>query len=322
MKISPGDYTRSFTVLSCSYVTRLTTYKMTSPSANSRKCDTRRIALASLFCGSLLIVVWVLRSLPSLSSKQLARLRIPTSADDVRLLNDILSVYKEENYWSVLGVFCVLYVFLQTFAIPGPIVLSLLSGALFGKYIGLAIVSIVATIGAMFCYLLTMSLGRSLVYQYFPNQISGFKSKIDQHRDNLLYYMLFLRLTPIFPNLFVNMASPIIDIPLGTFTLATFFGLIPANYLHVTTGMTLQNLRSIHGALDWKALFLLFGLGGLALIPTLFKTQLQNMESALERRSPGRSDSDSEENGEDFTVTFIKSSLRDERRRSKRTHHL
>lgn len=45
--------------------------------------------------------------------------------------------------------------------------------------------------------------------------------------------MLFLRVTPTLPNMFINVASPIVDVPYHIFFLATFIGLIPAAYVTV-----------------------------------------------------------------------------------------
>lgn len=45
--------------------------------------------------------------------------------------------------------------------------------------------------------------------------------------------MLFLRITPTLPNLFINLASPIVDVPFHVFFLATLIGLVPAAYITV-----------------------------------------------------------------------------------------
>jgi uncharacterized membrane protein YdjX (TVP38/TMEM64 family) len=45
--------------------------------------------------------------------------------------------------------------------------------------------------------------------------------------------MLFLRITPTLPNLFINLASPIVDVPFHIFFFATLIGLIPAAYITV-----------------------------------------------------------------------------------------
>lgn len=58
-------------------------------------------------------------------------------------------------------------------------------------------------------------------------------SQVSRRRERLLNYMLFLRLTPTLPNTFINVASPIVDVPYHTFFLATVVGLIPAAYVTV-----------------------------------------------------------------------------------------
>ena len=68
------------------------------------------------------------------------------------------------------------------------------------------------------------------------------------------------------PNWFINLSSPLLGIPLSTFFWATFIGLIPANYIHVTTGVTLESLT-----IPTSTIFGMILLGLMALIPTFFK---------------------------------------------------
>ena len=64
------------------------------------------------------------------------------------------------------------------------------------------------------------------MYHYFFMQIA-------KRKEKLLNYMLFLRITPTLPNTFINMASPIVDIPFHIFFAATLVGLVPASYITV-----------------------------------------------------------------------------------------
>lgn len=45
--------------------------------------------------------------------------------------------------------------------------------------------------------------------------------------------MLFLRLTPTLPHTFINVASPMVNVPYHIFFLGTFIGLIPAAFVTV-----------------------------------------------------------------------------------------
>ncbi|KAJ8626025.1 hypothetical protein MRB53_019332 [Persea americana] len=79
--------------------------------------------------------------------------------------------------------------------------------------------------------------------------------------ESLLNYMLFLRVTPTLPNTFINVASPIVDVPYHIFFLATLIGLIPAAYVTVRAGIALGELRSIGTYMISKQLWPYFSLG-------------------------------------------------------------
>ena len=104
--------------------------------------------------------------------------------------------------------------------------LSLLSGTLFGGIRGFFLVTICATVGASCCYGLSYMLGRNMFLKMFPGMISKFYSRIQQNKDNLLFYMLFCRITPMIPNFFINVASPIIGVPYWIFAVVTLVGLV------------------------------------------------------------------------------------------------
>jgi len=153
--------------------------------------------------------------------------------------------------------------------------MSIMAGALFGFPFGFTIVCFNATVGASNCYLLSHLLARNFIRKYFPDKIALFAKLISSHRDNLKYYMLFLRISPLLPNWFINISSPIIDIPLSTFAFATFFGIMPATAFCVYAGLTIQELQSASDALNLKALFSLFIIAFIVLIPTIFKDKLK-----------------------------------------------
>lgn len=108
--------------------------------------------------------------------------------------------------------------------------------------------------------------------------------------------MLFLRLTPFLPNWFINVASPIVGIPLPLFVGATFFGLkhlnnnslrksglIPGVIVSVRAGLTLTELHGITDILDPQTIILIGLLGVLVLVPT-FPPVKRLMERYLGKR--------------------------------------
>ena len=85
--------------------------------------------------------------------------------------------------------------------------------------------------------------------------------------------MLFIRLTPIAPNWFVNIASPIVKVKYPHFLLSTLLGLIPANSVHIRTGSMLNDINSV--GMNVNNILFIALLGFIALIPTFFKSKLQ-----------------------------------------------
>ncbi|XWS49269.1 hypothetical protein CRYUN_Cryun13aG0149600 [Craigia yunnanensis] len=170
-------------------------------------------------------------------------LKLPRSLEDLQILRDHLEIYTSDYTIQVLVGYCVVYIFMQTFMIPGTVFMSLLAGALFGVFKGVALVVFTATAGASSCYFLSKLIGRPLVFSLWPDKPSFFQAQVAKRRERLLNYMLFLRLTPTLPNTFINVASPIVDVPYHIFLVATFIGLIPAAYITVR-GLSLSHLHS------------------------------------------------------------------------------
>lgn len=120
---------------------------------------------------------------------------------------------------------------------------------------------------------MSYTLARSLVLRKFPALFSKFHNMVNAHRHNLFWYMLFLRLTPLIPNWFVNLGSPLVGMPYIYFLTATFFGnfflmqgLMPNNFILIQTGLTLKEIDKI--GMSPKNFVTLLLLGFLALVPT------------------------------------------------------
>ena len=78
--------------------------------------------------------------------------------------------------------------------------------------------------GAAFCYLLSKFVCHKLVRKYFPARLKTWQAQIAQHHGDMLWYIIFLRITPFLPNFFINIASPIVGVKLLPFFVGTFIG--------------------------------------------------------------------------------------------------
>ncbi|MCE3049789.1 hypothetical protein HAX54_045791 [Datura stramonium] len=128
-----------------------------------------------------------------------------------------------------------------------------------------------ATAGASSCYFLSKLIGGPIVNWMWPEKLRFFQAEVSKRGDKLLNYMLFLRITPTLPSLFINLASPIVDIQFHIFFLATVIGLIPAAYITVKAGLALGELKSVKDLYDFKTLSVLFLIGAFIILPTILK---------------------------------------------------
>ncbi|XLT10421.1 hypothetical protein HN51_056214 [Arachis hypogaea] len=207
----------------------------------------------------------------TMPASEFGRIKLPRTLSDLRLLKENLSAYASNHPAPFILGYCSTYIFMQTFMIPGTIFMSLLAGALFGVVRGILLVVFNATAGASSCFFLSKLIGRPLVSWLWPEKLRFFQAEVSKRRDRLLNYMLFLRITPTLPNLFINLASPIVDVPFHIFFLATLIGLIPASYITVRAGLALGDLKSLKDLYDFKTFSVLFLIGFVAICPTLLK---------------------------------------------------
>ncbi|XP_064466247.1 transmembrane protein 41A-A-like [Ornithodoros turicata] len=196
-------------------------------------------------------------------------LKFPSSYEELKGLAELLSTYNNKHALYVLVLFTSAYLYKQTFAIPGSVFLNVLSGALFGIWRGFFLTCTLSALGASLCYMLSKICGRHHLEYYFPDRIQFLQKKVQENKHHLLFWLLFLRLFPMTPNWFLNIASPIIDVPLHLFFISVFIGLMPYNFICVQTGSILSEVKSMNDVLSWHTMGKLVMAAAVALLPSL-----------------------------------------------------
>ncbi|KAK9985006.1 hypothetical protein SO802_034531 [Lithocarpus litseifolius] len=225
-------------------------------------------AASTVVLGFLFGLVGVYLTMPA---SDYSFLKLPRNLEDLQILRDHLERYTSDYTAQVLVGYCMVYIFMQTFMIPGTVFMSLLAGSLFGVFRGVALVVFTATAGASSCYFLSKLIGRPIVFSLWPDKLKFFQAQVAKRKQGLLNYMLFLRLTPTLPNTFINFASPIVDVPYHIFFLATIIGLIPAAFVTVRAGLALGELQSVGDLYDFQSIATLFFIGIVSITPTLVR---------------------------------------------------
>ena len=125
------------------------------------------------------------------------------------------------------------YIAMVAFSLPGGLVATLTGGFLFGTVFGGLLTVFGATIGATAIFLAAKTaLGETLREKAGPK----LRKLEDGFGKNAFSYMLVLRLVPVFPFFLVNLAPAFLGVPLRTYVVATFLGIIPGTFVFASLG--------------------------------------------------------------------------------------
>jgi uncharacterized membrane protein YdjX (TVP38/TMEM64 family) len=147
-------------------------------------------------------------------------------------------VLAEHPIASVLA-FVALYIGAASLSLPGCPILTATGGMLFGWLVGGVATVVGATIGATLLFLIA----RSAIGGMLNERAAPWLAKLRQgFKEDALSYLLFLRLVPAFPFWFVNVAPAVLGVPLRTYVIATFFGIMPATFAFASAGAGLDSV--------------------------------------------------------------------------------
>lgn len=158
---------------------------------------------------------------------------------------EALKTFIASNTLTALLAYMLVYIVVVALSLPGGLIMTLAGGLLFGWQIGAPATVIAATIGATLLFLAAKtSFGETLAAKAGPSLATlreGFK-------ENALSYLLFLRLVPAFPFVIVNLAPALLGVPLRTYVLGTFLGIIPGTTAFSVAGAGLGSVVEAQNA--------------------------------------------------------------------------
>jgi len=171
-------------------------------------------------------------------------------------------------------VYVLLYIAVVAFSLPGGLLMTVSGGFFFGALAGGMYAVVGATLGATALFLIA----KTSVGDYLLSKAGDVAKKMQQgFAEDALSYMFVLRLVPLFPFFIVNLAPAFLGVPLRTYVLATFFGIMPATFVYALAGSGLGSVLdqgeavTLTGVLTPEVLAALLGLALLAVIPVVYK---------------------------------------------------
>lgn len=175
--------------------------------------------------------------------------------------------YYHSHRAATVAAFMGIYILQTALSLPGAAILSLAAGAIFGSILGTLYAVGAATIGATAAFLVARYLLRDLVLAKFGAKLEGLNRELEERGFN---YLLFLRLVPLFPFFLINLAAGLTRLPLRTFALGTFIGIIPGGFVFVNAGASLAVINSTKDIASPRVLGSFALLGLFALIPVIY----------------------------------------------------
>ncbi|MFM4766618.1 FAD-dependent oxidoreductase [Aeromonas veronii] len=171
----------------------------------------------------------------------------------------------DSHFVSASLLFVLIYVLSTALSLPGASLLTLGGSAVFGVAWGLLLVSFASTLGATLAFLSARFLLRDWVEQRFGDKLATFKSGMAKEGA---FYLLSLRLIPIFPFFLVNLLMGLTPIRVSTYYWVSQLGMLPGTFVYVLAGSGLGQLTSTGNILSPGLMVALTLLG---LMPWLVK---------------------------------------------------
>ena len=194
--------------------------------------------------------------------------------DQLKASRDTLaSLYAARPVQTALGFFGV-YVLAAALSFPGASILTLAAGAMFGLGLGLLLVSFASSVGALLAFWVSRYMLRDFVKQRFGKMLQPVNEGLAKDGT---FYLLTLRLVPVFPFWLINLLMGLTSIGSRKFYVVSQIGMLVGTAVYVNAG---TQLAAIDSASDVLSPGLLGSLALLGVFPLVVKF----IVSALQKR--------------------------------------
>ncbi len=192
----------------------------------------------------------------------------------LRKNRSLLLGWVDQYGFSAVIAYILVYAAVVAFSLPGGAVMSITGGFLFGAVWGSLYIVIGATAGATILFIIA----KTSVGDFLRERAGPWMKRMEEgFGENALSYLLVLRLVPLFPFFVVNLVPAFLGVPLPTYVVGTFFGIIPGVIVFASVGAGLGSIFdsgkefTLSGILTPQLVTALSGLAILALIPVVYK---------------------------------------------------
>ena len=191
------------------------------------------------------------------------------SFETIKEQHEKLILLIESNFIFYFILFFFIYIIVTAFALPFAAIKTVLAGALFGLIPGVILTSFASSIGSTLCFLMS----RFVLRDFVQNKYSKYLDKINKGiKEDGIYYLFFLRLSPIFPFFIINLVFGLTKMKTMTFYIISQIGMLIGTVVFVNAGVQLSKISSMSDILSFNLIlsFILLGL-----VPLIIKKLIQ-----------------------------------------------
>jgi pyruvate/2-oxoglutarate dehydrogenase complex dihydrolipoamide dehydrogenase (E3) component/uncharacterized membrane protein YdjX (TVP38/TMEM64 family) len=167
--------------------------------------------------------------------------------ESIKSQRDGLLTLYNSHPWKTVFIYSVIYVLATAASLPGAVILTLAAGTLFGFGLGLLVVSFASSVGALAAFLVARYLLHSTIESRFGKRLRPINEGIA--RDGA-FYLLTLRLVPVFPFWLINILMGLTTMRAATFYWASQVGMLPGTAVYVFAGTQLATIDSVRDILS------------------------------------------------------------------------
>ncbi|MHB8453843.1 MAG: FAD-dependent oxidoreductase [Acidiferrobacterales bacterium] len=169
------------------------------------------------------------------------------SIENLKTQQQIIDAYYRHHPVQTVLAFFVTYVAFVGLTLPGAIIMSVASGAIFGLTWGTIIVSFASSLGATLAFLTSRFLLRDLIQKRFGKNLCRINEGMQREGA---YYLLALRLVPVLPFSLINVTMGLTSMRTSTFYFISQIGMLAGTLIYVNAGTHIARITDLRSVLS------------------------------------------------------------------------
>ncbi len=161
--------------------------------------------------------------------------------DQLKASRNALQAQAQAQPLSTAALFFAIYVLATALSVPGAAILTLAAGAMFGLGLGLFMVSFASSLGALLAFWTARHLMRDAIEARLGKALTPINDGV---RKDGTFYLLTLRLMPVFPFWLVNLLMGLTPMGAARFYIVSQVGMLAGTAVYVNAGTQLAAIES------------------------------------------------------------------------------